>query len=156
MVELMSGDTSLLFNDGVNLRYQGPGEEPPRKHQLPVEFEDGTSLSATVRMYGGLMCFSTGSFDNPYYEAAKSKPSPLTDAFDAAYFDALTARPEVQKLSLKACLATEQRIPGLGNGVLQDFLWKAGLHPQTHCADAGRRGSHAALPGDQDCAEADG
>jgi hypothetical protein len=32
---------------------------------------------------------------------------------------------EVKKLSLKALLATEQRIPGLGNGVLQDILFKA-------------------------------
>lgn len=33
-------------------------------------------------------------------------------------------------LSVKAFLATEQRIPGLGNGVLQDILFQAGLHPK--------------------------
>ncbi|TLN02797.1 endonuclease VIII, partial [bacterium] len=32
--------------------------------------------------------------------------------------------------SLKAFLATEQRIPGLGNGVLQDILFNARLHPK--------------------------
>lgn len=31
---------------------------------------------------------------------------------------------------MKAFLATEQRIPGLGNGVLQDILLRAGLHPK--------------------------
>lgn len=36
----------------------------------------------------------------------------------------------MQKLSIKAFLATEQRIPGLGNGVLQDILWKAKIHPK--------------------------
>ena len=30
----------------------------------------------------------------------------------------------------KAFLATEQRIPGLGNGVLQDILFRAGVHPR--------------------------
>ncbi len=35
-----------------------------------------------------------------------------------------------EKLSLKAFLATEQRIPGLGNGVLQDILYNARLHPK--------------------------
>ena len=35
-----------------------------------------------------------------------------------------------EKLSLKAFLATEQRIPGLGNGTLQDILWTAELHPK--------------------------
>ena len=33
-------------------------------------------------------------------------------------------------LSLKALLATEQRIPGLGNGVLQDILFNAHMHPK--------------------------
>ncbi len=33
-------------------------------------------------------------------------------------------------MSLKAFLATEKRIPGLGNGVLQDILFNAGLHPR--------------------------
>jgi formamidopyrimidine-DNA glycosylase len=31
---------------------------------------------------------------------------------------------------MKALLATEQRIPGLGNGVLQDILFNAGVHPK--------------------------
>jgi formamidopyrimidine-DNA glycosylase len=31
---------------------------------------------------------------------------------------------------MKALLATEQRIPGLGNGVLQDILFNAGIHPK--------------------------
>ena len=58
------------------------------------------------------------------------KPSPLSEAFDAAYFEALLAPEDVQKLSLKAALATEQRIPGLGNGALQDILWQARLNPR--------------------------
>ena len=61
---------------------------------------------------------------------AKSKPSPLSKEFDEAYFEELSLANELQKLSVKAFLATEQRIPGLGNGVLQDILWKAKLHPK--------------------------
>ena len=38
--------------------------------------------------------------------------------------------PEIQKLSLKGLLATEQRIPGLGNGILQDILFNAKMHPK--------------------------
>lgn len=34
------------------------------------------------------------------------------------------------KLSVKAVLATEQRIPGLGNGVLQDILFNAKINPK--------------------------
>jgi formamidopyrimidine-DNA glycosylase len=31
---------------------------------------------------------------------------------------------------VKAVLATQQRIPGLGNGVLQDILYNAKRHPK--------------------------
>ena len=38
--------------------------------------------------------------------------------------------PRMEKLSAKAFLATEQRILGVGNGVLQDILYHAGIHPK--------------------------
>jgi formamidopyrimidine-DNA glycosylase len=37
---------------------------------------------------------------------------------------------KTSSFSAKAFLATEQRIPGLGNGVLQDILWTAHIHPK--------------------------
>lgn len=129
-VELRFGGTSLLLNDGANLRYHEPDAALPSRHQLLVVFEDGSALTVTVQMYAGLMCVPTGAFDNPYFLAATSKPSPLTDDFNAEWFRGLLAAPQVQRRSLKAALATEQRIPGFGNGVLQDVLWKARLHPR--------------------------
>ncbi|HEY9122367.1 MAG TPA: hypothetical protein VIM80_05165, partial [Brevefilum sp.] len=100
-------------------------------HQLLLEFDDGTSLSTTIAMYGGIQCWGEGDdFDNPYYNIAKEKTSPLTDEFDEPYFQKLINPEAVLKLSLKAALATEQRIPGLGNGCLQDILWQAKLNPR--------------------------
>jgi formamidopyrimidine-DNA glycosylase len=61
---------------------------------------------------------------------AREKPSPLSPAFDEVYFNRIVSAQEVQKLSLKALLATEQRIPGLGNGILQDILFNAKMHPK--------------------------
>ena len=130
MVEMSAGDVRLLFSDGANLRYLKPGEAPPKKHQLLVSFDDGSTLACTVQMYGGIWAFSAGQFDNPYYEAARSKPSPLSDAFDTAYFGGIAAAAPAA-LSAKGLLATEQRIPGLGNGVLQDILLRARVNPRT-------------------------
>lgn len=130
MVEVRAGAASLLLNDGVALRFHESEATVPRKHQLLVAFTDGSFLSATVQMYGGLMCYPTGTWDNHYYVVARERPSPLGDGFDLAWFESILAPPEVAKLSLKAALATEQRIPGLGNGVLQDVLWEARLHPR--------------------------
>lgn len=128
-VEIPVEDVALLFCDGVNLRFHTSANQQPAKHQLLIEFTDGSALSATVAMYGGLWCFPQGANDNPYYLVACQKPSPLTENFSSDTFASLF-QPDTEKLSLKAFLATQQRIPGLGNGVLQDILFAAGLHPK--------------------------
>jgi formamidopyrimidine-DNA glycosylase len=130
LAEIRAGKEIILFGDGIRLNYHEPGAKHPPKHQVLLEFADGSALSAKVMMYGGIWCFREGEFDNFYYVVAKEKPSPLTDEFDRNYFVGLIAAPEVQNLSVKAFLATEQRIPGLGNGVLQDILWRIKVHPK--------------------------
>lgn len=85
-------------------------------------------------MYGGLLCFNAGELDNKYYQTAQEKPSPLSGAFSQDYFNKMASDPLAQKLRVKAFLATEQRIPGLGNGVLQDILFNAKVHPKTKIA----------------------
>ncbi|HSQ25723.1 MAG TPA: hypothetical protein VLM80_01240 [Anaerolineales bacterium] len=133
MVEIQADDHYLLMGDGVNVRFFKNPADLPTKHQLWIEFADSSSLIGSVAMYGGLWCFKHNTFDNPYYLVAKEKPSPLTSEFDNAYFSELFL-PEREKLSLKAFLATEQRVPGLGNGVLQDILYNANLHPKRKIA----------------------
>jgi formamidopyrimidine-DNA glycosylase len=130
MVKVTIHDSVMLISDGIVLRFHARDEKYPQKHQLLIEFEDATAISASVQMYGGLWCFKEGEFHNPYYEAARCKPSPLSDDFDWDYFDRIITSSDVQRISTKAFLATEQRIPGLGNGVLQDILFKAKVHPK--------------------------
>lgn len=130
LVEIKAGDAVMLFGDGASLRFYGKNEKQPDKHQLLIRFDDSTVLTASVQMYGGLWCFKAGEFDNPYYKVAKEKPSPLKEGFNGEYFNDLFTIPGVEKLSIKAFLATEQRIPGLGNGVLQDILYCAEIHPR--------------------------
>jgi formamidopyrimidine-DNA glycosylase len=129
-VEIAAGNVNIMFNDGVLIRMHAKDKSRPPKHQMLIEFEDGSALSLSVQMYGGMGAFINGELDNAYYKAAMEKPSPLSAAFDENYFDALISLPALEKLSLKALLATEQRIPGLGNGVLQDILFNAGMHPK--------------------------
>jgi formamidopyrimidine-DNA glycosylase len=130
MVEIKAENANILFGEGANIRFHEGNEPRPAKHQLLIEFEDQSAISISIQMYGGIGSFPEGELDNPYYQAAKEKPSPLSPAFDAAYFNRIISAPEVQKLSLKALLATEQRIPGIGNGVLQDILFNAKMHPK--------------------------
>jgi len=130
-VEISLSHSTLLFCDGVNLRLHPAAGPAPKKHQLLLGLNDQTSISASISMYGGIYCWVEGDeFNNFYYDTARSKPSPLSDEFDENYFQQILSAEDVQKSSLKAALATKQRIPGFGNGCLQDVLWKANLHPK--------------------------
>lgn len=125
----LSNALVILLSEGVRMRYFLDGEPLPDKHQLLIEFSDHSCLVCSIQMYGGLCAFQDGDYDNKYFRAAREKPSPITDDFDQSYFEKLLAGSS-EKLSLKGFLATEQRIPGLGNGVLQDILFNAKFHPK--------------------------
>ncbi len=134
---ILSGTTRLIVDDmslliGTPIRYHAQGERLPDKHQLLVEFEDSTVISCTVQMWGILFCYRSGeeATSIPPGHIVRHGPSPLDDRFDYDYFLGLLAPVDRAKTSAKAFLATEQRIPGLGNGVLQDILWNAYIHPK--------------------------
>lgn len=131
MVEVhLSDDMRIVLGDGVALRLLTSSDKLPKKHQLLIQFDDDTKLIGSVQMYGGMWCYKEGSYQNIYHEVARKKPSPLSTDFDESYFEGLVSAEDVQNKSVKAFLATEQRIPGLGNGVLQDILFNAKLHPK--------------------------
>jgi formamidopyrimidine-DNA glycosylase len=129
----------LLIVISTPIRYHAQNERLPNKHQLLVTFVDDSAFSCTVQMWGALACFSENErSDIPDYLISREKPSPLSDEFDRAYFDSLFDG-KTDNLSAKAFLATEQRIPGLGNGVLQDILWTAKIHPRKKMVDLSRK-----------------
>ncbi|MDL2225625.1 endonuclease VIII [Eubacteriales bacterium OttesenSCG-928-M02] len=128
-VELVAEDASLAFHDGTNIRYVAAGDKLPKKHQLYIGFADGDGLVCTVQMYGGMHAHGDGMERSEYYRVALEKPNPLSDAFDGGYFYDIVAAAK-PNLSVKGLIATEQRIPGVGNGCLQDILFHGGLHPK--------------------------
>ena len=128
MLEIDTEDTMIVFSDGVTPRYYEETKSFPKKHQLAFYFDDDTALICTIRMYGFINVCPKGACTEEYYISSSTKPNPLSKDFTYEYFRALY--PENRKLSAKAFLATEQRIPGLGNGVLQDILWDAGIDPR--------------------------
>lgn len=124
----LDGNVHLAIGDGTNMRYYRAGEKHPVKHQLLLVLDDGDFLVFTVAMYGAIYAFQ-GELDNPYYQGSVCKLNPLHHQFDETYFENMISGLK-KDLSAKALLATEQRIPGLGNGVVQDILFNAGIHPK--------------------------
>lgn len=129
-VEICAEDMRIVMSDGANVQYIGPGGKLPLKHQLLIGFDDDSCIVVTVQMYAMLWAFKAGEFDNPYYLSAEKRPNALAEEFTYDYFMDMAMREDVLKKSVKGMLATEQAIPGLGNGVLQDILYNAQLHPR--------------------------
>ncbi|MCL2361176.1 MAG: endonuclease VIII [Defluviitaleaceae bacterium] len=128
------GNTEIICDDFVlvistPIKYHNPGTKIPKTHQLLLQFDDDSHMSCTVQMWGSMLCAPASEIKNSGHFANSHLPDPLTNAFDENYFEALwkNAKPS---LSAKALLATEQRIPGLGNGVCQDILFNARIHPK--------------------------
>ncbi len=133
-VEIRAGDR--LLSIGTFILFHNTGEVRPKIHQLLLEFEDGSAISACAQLWGGFFCHPVGvKCGFPDVDIAREKPSPLSEGFNRKYF-VLLFDAATQSLSAKAFLATQQRIPGLGNGVLQDILWKAKIHPKTKMGDS--------------------
>ncbi|HCA30059.1 MAG TPA: endonuclease VIII [Ruminococcaceae bacterium] len=128
------GNTEILCEDmllvlSTPVKYHAPDAKLPKSHQLLLEFDDDSHMSCTVQMWGAMFCFPANENGLPEGYSVKKCPTPYEDAFDSAYFDNLWQELK-PNLSVKAFLATEQRIPGFGNGVLHDVLWNARIHPK--------------------------
>ena len=132
VLELEFTDTYIAVDDGIRPRYLQASEEVPAKYQLLLEFTDQSKLVFTVMMYGGILAHK-GDCTNEYYQTSISKKSILAEDYTIDDYFAVV-RQTSDKLSAKAFLATEQRFPGLGNGVLQDILFTAGINPKRKIA----------------------
>jgi formamidopyrimidine-DNA glycosylase len=86
-------------------------------------------LLSTVQMYGGIQAHKNGENDSPFYLGSKNKPQPCPRAL-TEHISIPCSKRAGKSFQLRPFLATEQRIPGLGNGVLQDILFNAGIHPK--------------------------
>jgi formamidopyrimidine-DNA glycosylase len=140
-IEIQADDWTLVISTPI--KYHSGSKKPPQKHQLLLEFSDKTAITCTVQMWGAMLCLPpSGEGANPEYYISKERPSPLSEAFDRAYFDSLIDSTN-RNLSAKEFLATKQRIPGLGNGVLQDILWTARIHPRSKLSDLDEMGINA-------------
>lgn len=134
MVEIDTQDWMIALSDGAYPRYYAEKKEFPKKHQLAIYFDDETAIFVSIQMYGILFIFPKGTCEEKYYRSSCEKPDPLTDEFTLEYFRSLYTD-DNKKMSAKAFLATQQRIPGLGNGVLQDILWDTGQDPRRNMSE---------------------
>lgn len=127
---LEPGYVLVLGECGGRILYHPAGEELPKKYHLLLKFDDGSALSAMTQMWGAMELYEQGQELNRQYIRGM-RPTPLDPGFTFEYFAALVDElSRGEKRSAKGLLTQEQLIPGLGNSIAQDILFRAGLHPK--------------------------
>ncbi|MGE5229543.1 MAG: DNA-formamidopyrimidine glycosylase family protein [Deltaproteobacteria bacterium] len=132
---LEPGCVLLLGEWGGRIRYHARGEALPAKRHLDLTFTTGAAFSATTQMWGGVhLCEAGREHDVKYVKGMR--PTPVDDEFDRRYFDELVAVAQRGgKRSVKGLLTQDQLIPGLGNAIAQDIMFRARLHPRHALAE---------------------
>ncbi|MCR4402957.1 MAG: hypothetical protein NUW12_09315 [Firmicutes bacterium] len=133
MVEIAAGPVRIVLAEGTSPRYYRPGGKLPAKHQLLARFDDGSSLVGLVQMCGAVWAFPAVQLRNPYCLGARHRPSPLIDALEYARFEALLEGQSLDAPSERVFWATEQRIRGLGSGVLPNACGPPGSTQSVSC-----------------------
>jgi formamidopyrimidine-DNA glycosylase len=129
-VPLEPGYVLLLGECGGKVLYHPPGSKVPKKYHLHLTFEDDSFLTATTQMWGAMELYEKGKERSRKYVKGM-RPTPVEPGFTFDYFrkliDSLLTG---KKRSTKGLLTQDQIIPGLGNAITQDILFRARLHPR--------------------------
>jgi len=124
------GYVLLLGECGGRMLYHRPGSTLPSKYHLYLSFEDESFFTVTTQMWGGMQLYEAGQESNNQY-VKDMRTTPVEPAFTFDYFSGLVDELlEGPKRSVKSLLTQDQLIPGLGNAITQDILFRARLHPR--------------------------
>jgi formamidopyrimidine-DNA glycosylase len=102
----------------------------PKKYHLSLHFADGSVLSAMTQMWGAMELYEKGEeLERQYIKGMRT--TPIDPEFRPAYLTALIQECKKEgSRSVKGILTQDQLIPGLGNAIAQDIMFKAKLHPK--------------------------
>jgi formamidopyrimidine-DNA glycosylase len=134
-IPLEPGYVLLLGECGGKVLYHLPESKVPKKYHLFITFEDDSFLTVTTQMWGAMELYEKGEEQKREYVKGM-KTTPLEPEFTFLYFCALIDdHAEGEKRSAKGLLTQDQIIPGLGNAIAQDILFRARLHPRHPISD---------------------
>jgi formamidopyrimidine-DNA glycosylase len=107
----------------------------PKKHHLLLHFADGSTLTVTVQGWGNTLLLPPDQAgEHPH--VALDRVTPLSEAFTWDFFQGLFDQVDQDsKASVKYFLITKPGVWGIGNGCLQDILFRAALHPRRRVVD---------------------
>ena len=138
-------DLAFVADDfGGRVLYHAPGTKLPKKYHACLEFDDASFLTVAIQGWGFI---KVEPRDAP--GLAPGAASPIERAFTAARLGKLLDGCERrEKDSIKTFFINGKSIAGIGNGYLQDILFRARIHPTRKIGDiapAERKALHAAV-----------
>jgi formamidopyrimidine-DNA glycosylase len=121
----------LVFGEmGGRMLFHPAGSMLPAKYHLYLEFDDKSFFTATTQMWGAMELYRKGEEQERQYVKGM-RTTPLETGFTFEYFtDLIDQLLQGEKRSVKSLLTQDQIIPGLGNSIAQDIMFKAGLNPR--------------------------
>jgi formamidopyrimidine-DNA glycosylase len=140
--------TLMLGGGGERIVYHRSAATLPKKYQLFLQFSDETFLTVTVQGWGSVFLLHQSEVA-PHHFINLVRPSPLSEGFTLDYFKGLfTALAPDEAASVKFFMISKPGVLGVGNGCLQDILWRARIHPRRRAvslAEAEQAALYAAI-----------
>ncbi len=129
-VNIEPGYVMVLGELGGKIYHHTSMEKAPDKYHLLLKFKGGSQLSVIIQMWGAIELYKKG--DELKREYVKDmNPTPADNSFTYTYFEKLINKIKAgPKRSVKSLLTQEQTIPGLGNSIAQDIMFRARLNPK--------------------------
>ncbi len=135
LAALGSEYTLVLGGGGERILFHQSERTLPKKHHLLLRFEDDTYLTVTVQGWGNVLLLDrSGLAEHPH--VGLRRISALSDGFTLEFFEGLFGELEEEdRRSVKFFLISEPGAWGVGNGYLQDILFRAKIHPKRRALD---------------------
>jgi formamidopyrimidine-DNA glycosylase len=119
-----------LGEGGERILLHKSAETLPKKHQLLLHFDDDTYLTVSIQGWGSVQLM-TWSEAEGHSHIGQKRISPLDDEFTLEYFQELFDQVEAgDSRSIKKFIISDPGIWGMGNGYIQDILFRARIHPR--------------------------
>ncbi|MBD3183572.1 hypothetical protein GF312_14865 [Candidatus Poribacteria bacterium] len=136
ITNLEPGYALLLGDMGGKILFHQNDETIPDKYHLMLHFEDNTYLTVSIQGWGFIKIVEKSEVATDRHATQKIL-SPISHDFTFDYFHQLIKSYEKrEKKSIKAFMITgPKKMPGIGNGYLQDILFRAKIHPKRVVAE---------------------
>ena len=127
----------VLGEGGERILFHKDESTLPEKHQFLLHFEDDMYLTVTVQGWGFVQLFHQSEIEGKKgTHLGRKAVSPLSDEFTFEYLQGLFEELEKEdSRSIKFFIISKPGVWGIGNGYLQDILFRAKVHPRKRCVD---------------------